>query len=71
MEDYSMQGPTYRYLTPQEQPLYPFGYGLSYSTFKYTSMIISPKVVAPGKDVTVTVGIQNTGPFGAEEVGGN
>jgi beta-glucosidase len=64
-EDYSMKGKTYRYF--QGYPLYPFGYGLSYSQFEYGAMTI-PAQVEVGKDVTVSVDVKNTGTFAGEEV---
>ena len=57
-EDYSMQGRTYRYMT--EKPLYQFGYGLSYTTFKYGT----PRI--EGKNVVVAV--TNTGKRAGDEV---
>ena len=57
-EDYSMQGRTYRYMT--EKPLYQFGYGLSYTTFKYGTPHIE------GKNVVVAV--TNTGKRAGDEV---
>jgi beta-glucosidase len=62
-EDYSMTGRTYRYMT--EEPLYPFGFGLSYTTFAYRDLqITSPG--SSGFDAAVTV--ENTGAVGGDEV---
>ena len=62
-EDYSMTGRTYRYMT--EEPLYPFGFGLSYTTFAYGNLqITSPG--SSGFDAEVTV--ENTGAVAADEV---
>jgi beta-glucosidase len=62
-EDYSMTGRTYRYMT--EEPLYPFGFGLSYTTFSYRDLqITSPG--SSGFDAAVTV--ENTGAIAADEV---
>src|SRR6202034_4799233 len=41
-----------------KEPLYPFGYGLSYTTFQYSNMKIEPA----GTDVNVSLDVQNTGP---------
>ena len=56
-DDYSMKGRTYRFFTGQ--PLYPFGYGLSYTSFAYRNL-------RSGPDITVEV--QNTGTRAGEEV---
>ena len=61
-EDYSMKGRTYRYMT--EKPLYPFGYGLSYSTFKYGKA----KVKKSGDSYIVTVPVKNTSKIDGDEV---
>lgn len=66
--DYSMKGRTYRYL--EEEPLYPFGYGLSYTTFKYTNPTLSDRELntADAKEIKVTVEVENTGDRSGEEV---
>lgn len=63
--DYSMNNRTYRYF--KGEALYPFGYGLSYSSFKY-DMLKVPATVATGKNVTVSARVTNTGKIGGEEV---
>ena len=64
-EDYSMENRTYRYF--KGKPLYPFGFGLSYTTFKYSGLDIQ-KAAGSGKDVSVKVSVTNTGKKGGEEV---
>ena len=62
-DDYSMTGRTYRYMTAE--PLYPFGFGLSYTTFAYCDLqITSP--ASSGFEAAVTV--ENTGAVAADEV---
>jgi len=63
--DYSMNNRTYRYFTGK--PLYGFGYGLSYSSFKYDELNI-PLNIHTGKKVTVSVKVTNTGKMDGEEV---
>ena len=64
-ENYDMAGKTYRFF--KQEPLYPFGYGLSYTTFKYSGLSIPEEVVA-GEKVTVKVNVTNTGKFTGDEV---
>ena len=67
--DYNMAtnpGRTYRYL--QKSALYPFGYGLSYTQFKYSNLMISPMTVAPCNSITVSVNVENVGKMGSDEV---
>ncbi len=49
-------------------PLYPFGYGLSYTTFSITNLKVSAAQVKVGKSVTVTVDVTNTGKMAGDEV---
>jgi beta-glucosidase len=68
-EDYSMKGRTYRYMT--EKPLYPFGFGLSYTSFRFDSLALSvPSIPAAAADASVKafVKLSNTGKRDAEEV---
>ncbi|HEU4388958.1 MAG TPA: glycoside hydrolase family 3 C-terminal domain-containing protein [Blastocatellia bacterium] len=65
-EDYSMQNRTYRYF--KGEPLYPFGHGLSYTTFKYDSLKLSAKTVKAGQSVRVSASVQNEGGRAGDEV---
>ncbi len=58
-EDYNMKGRTYKYM--EKEPLYPFGFGLSYTTFSYENLKID-------SDYTVSFDIKNTGKSANEEV---
>ena len=64
-DDYSMKGRTYRYF--EKEPLYPFGYGLSYSKFKYTKLK-TIKVSPTGREVMVVVTVKNIGSVDGDEV---
>lgn len=64
-EDYSMAGRTYRYFAGE--PLYRFGYGLSYSTFGYSDLQIDPGM-DPSKPFAVHVRVRNLGDRAADEV---
>jgi len=65
-EDYSMQGRTYRYFA--RPVLYPFGHGLSYTTFRYANLAVTPAPVEAGREVTVSVEVENTGRRAGDEV---
>ncbi len=64
--DYSMEGRTYRYFTGK--PLYPFGYGLSYTTFTYSGMHVNKDIVGQGDTIRVSVNVRNTGERDGDEV---
>ena len=64
-EDYSMAGRTYRYFKGDVR--YPFGHGLSYTTFSY-SLLTAPDSVTTGHDATVSVTVKNTGKREGDEV---
>ncbi|WP_230471341.1 glycoside hydrolase family 3 N-terminal domain-containing protein [Hymenobacter jejuensis] len=65
-ESYGMKGRTYRYM--DAEPLYPFGYGLSYAKFEYGGIKLSSKKLAKGKPVEVEATVKNTGTMAGEEV---
>lgn len=65
-EDYSMKGRTYKYM--DMDPLYPFGYGLSYGSFTYGNLNISAPTISKGDEVTVTVTVSNNGGAPSDEV---
>jgi len=65
-EDYRMAGRTYRYFSGE--PLYPFGHGLSYTSFAYRNLRLSAEAIAPDQGLTVEVEVQNTGSRAGDEV---
>ncbi len=65
-EDYSMKNRTYRYF--DGQPLYPFGYGLSYSKFTYSNLKLSAGELNAGDPLSVEVDITNTSDRAGDEV---
>ncbi len=65
-EDYGMANRTYRYFN--DKPLYPFGYGLSYTTFKYSDLSVPSQAVSAGQSVPADVTVTNTGKLAGDEV---
>ncbi len=65
-EDYGMANRTYRYFSGK--PLYPFGYGLSYTTFTYGDLSIPTRPIDAGQPLGVEVKVTNTGKVAGDEV---
>jgi beta-glucosidase len=65
-DDYAMKGRTYRYF--EGQPLYSFGYGLSYSKFTYSNAKLSAATLKAGGDLQVDVDVRNAGGAAGDEV---
>ena len=64
-EDYDMEGRTYRYF--RDEPLYPFGYGLSYTTFEYGDLNM-PGRMKKGEEAKISISVTNSGERAGEEV---
>ena len=65
-QDYSMRGRTYRYF--RGNPLYDFGYGLSYTTFEYGKAKLSKGAMDKNGTCTIVIPVMNTGKLAGEEV---
>ena len=65
-EDYDMAGHTYRYF--DGEVLYPFGYGLSYSDFRYSNLSVTPERIKMNKDISLSVDVQNVSAIDGDEV---
>ena len=65
-EDYGMANRTYRYFNGK--PLYPFGHGLSYTTFSYGDLSLPTQAVAAGQRVDADATVTNTGKVAGDEV---
>jgi beta-glucosidase len=66
LSDYNMKGRTYRYI--ETEPLYPFGYGLSYTRFLYSNLKLSAQTITTGETLEITVDVQNAGDRTGDEV---
>ncbi|MGH9521156.1 MAG: glycoside hydrolase family 3 C-terminal domain-containing protein [Terriglobales bacterium] len=65
-EDYAMKGRTYRYF--KGEPLWPFGYGLSYTTFSYSGLTVPQAPLNAGDNLDASVTVTNTGKPAGDEV---
>jgi beta-glucosidase len=67
MMDYNIRhGRTYMYF--KEKPLYPFGFGLSYTSFKYSNLRISALTLKTGAEININIDITNSGSRAGDEV---
>jgi beta-glucosidase len=64
-ENYDMQGRTYRFM--QEKPLFPFGYGLSYTSFKYGKPLLTPDKTKGKNNFKLVIPVKNSGKVAGEE----
>jgi len=64
--DYSMENRTYRYMTAE--PLYPFGFGLSYTKFEFSQLALDAGSIQIGSSMGVEVAVKNVGNFEAVEI---
>ena len=58
-DDYSLTGRTYRYM--EKEPLFPFGYGLSYTSFEYSNLKLSKNSIKAGESIEVSLTVSNSG----------
>ncbi len=64
--DYNMKDRTYRFM--EKEPLYPFGYGLSYTTFEYSNLRLNADTIEVGESINVKVDVENVGSLAGDEV---
>lgn len=65
-DNYNMEGRTYRYI--RGEPLYPFGFGLSFTKFEYSNLKLSSATIGKGDMLTVSIDIKNSGKITGDEV---
>ena len=58
----------HRYVAESENPLYTFGYGLSYTTFEYSNLALNTKEIKADGEIKVTIDVKNTGNYDGDEV---
>ncbi len=70
LPDYYYHKPSARrgYLFTSNQPLFPFGHGLSYTTFAYSNLCLSAQTIRPNETASLSVDVTNTGPCAGDEI---
>lgn len=65
-DDYTMKGRTYKYM--EAEPMYPFGFGLSYTHFEYSNLKLSKNKINKKESITANIQVKNTGSLKADEI---
>jgi len=65
-DDYSMEGRTYKFMN--SKPLFPFGFGLSYTSFEYVDIELSENSIVADDTITASVSVKNTGDIAGDEI---
>ena len=68
LTNYDIRGAKYTYMYHDKTPLYPFGYGLSYTTYDYNNLSISKNTLNAGEEITVSADITNSGKVAGAEI---
>ncbi|RKY84837.1 beta-glucosidase, partial [candidate division KSB1 bacterium] len=66
--NYKPTGRGYDYIYVSGKPLFPFGYGLSYTEFKYSNLRITPEKITTNEKINISVDVENVGNFRGDEV---
>ena len=67
-KDYWINSVKRNYIDMSSSPLYPFGFGLSYTTFEYSNLQVTPRETGPAGEISVTADVKNTGKREGSEV---
>lgn len=68
LTNYDIRGAKYTYMYHDKTPLYPFGFGMSYTTYNYSNLKVSKQSLAAGEEITVSADITNTGKHAGAEI---
>lgn len=68
LTNYDIRGAKYTYMYHDKTPLYPFGFGISYTTYNYSNLKVSKQSLAAGEEITVSADITNTGKHAGAEI---
>lgn len=68
MQQYDIRKNHYTYMYHQQEPLYPFGYGLSYTTYEYSNLTLSKQHLAQGETLVVGFDVKNVGERDGDEI---